>query len=129
MAIGFQIDAAGGYWFTGSPQVQLRLGVHHRLTEFSSRTSLSLALRSGFFIHTAGTRLGIPLDLALELRFAPVFFGVVSGVWFHFNDGDVLRAHVGGEFGVYVARHLRLSVEVSWLQPSPLLLGRLGVVF
>lgn len=128
-AIGFEVDAAGGYWFTGTPQFQLRLGVHQHLAKLGERASLKGALRSGVFLNTAGSRIGIPLDLALELHFSPVSFGVVGGPWFHFSDGDVVRAHIGGEFGVRLGRFIRISVEVGWLQPAPLLLGRFGVMF
>lgn len=128
-AIGFQVDAAGGYWLAGSPQFQARLGVQQQLSELSRRTHLVVAMRTGVFVNTAGSRLGIPVDVAFELHVGPVLFGVVGGPWFHFNDGDVLRAHIGGEFGVLLSRMFRLSFEVSWLQPSPLLLGRFGVVF
>lgn len=128
-AIGFEVDAAGGYWFTGTPQFQLRLGVHQQLAKLGERASLQGAIRSGVFLNSSGSRIGIPLDLALELHFHPVSFGVVGGPWFHFNDGDVVRAHIGGEFGVRLSRYFRISVEVGWLQPAPLLLGRFGVMF
>ncbi len=128
-AIGFDLDASGGYWFNQSPQFQLRLGVRQHLVKLGDRSSLVLTLHSGLFLHTAGSRLGVPVDLAMELHFGPVQFGVVGGPWFHFNDGDVLRAHIGGEFGVRFGKMFRLTFEAGWLQPSPLLLGRFGVTF
>lgn len=128
-AASFNIDAAGGYWFSNSPQFQVRLGVEQTFARIGERSRLAGSLHSGLFLHTAGTRLGIPVDLSLALHFGPIFFGAVAGPWFHFNDGDVVRLHVGGEFGVTLARIFRLSVEGSWLQPLPLLLFRFGVWF
>ncbi|MBE2250317.1 MAG: hypothetical protein IAE78_12300 [Myxococcus sp.] len=129
LAVGFQVDAAGGYWLTGTPQFQLRLGVHQQIARLGERSSLVGALRSGVFLNTAGARLGIPVDLALELHFHPVSFGLVGGPWFHFNDAELVRAHLGGEFAVRLSKVVRLSFEVGWLQPSPLLLARIGFVF
>lgn len=128
LAVGFEVDGAFGYWFSGTPQLQARLGVHQRFATLGNSSSLVGALRSGVLFHTVGSRLGIPLDVALELRFGPISFGAVGGVWFLFNEVDVIRAHVGGEFGVRVWK-LRLSLEAGWLQSAPLLLGRVGVHF
>lgn len=128
-AIGIDLDAAGGYWFAGSPQFQARLGVHQQISRLGSDSRLVIAFKAGVFVNTAGTRLGIPIDLSAELHLGPVFFAVVGGPYVHFNDGDALRAHIGGEFGVLLSRRFRISVEASWLQPSPLLLGRFGVRF
>lgn len=128
-AIGFDVDAAGGYWFTGTPQFQLRLGVRQQLAKLGERAWLSATLHSGIFLNTAGSRVGVPVDLSLELHFGPVQFGVVGGPWFHFNDGDVVRAHIGGEFGVRFGKHFRLTMEAGWLQPAPLLLLRFGATF
>ncbi|MBL8922247.1 MAG: hypothetical protein JNJ54_25580 [Myxococcaceae bacterium] len=129
LAIGFDVDAAGGFWIPSSPQFQLRLGVRQHLAKLGERVSLVGTLHGGVFLHTAGTRLGVPVDLALELHVGPVQFGVVGGPWFHFNDGDVVRAHLGGEFGVRFAKHFRVTLEAGWLQPAPLVLLRFGVTF
>ncbi len=128
-ALGFDLDGAGGYWFAGSPQFQFRLGVHQQISKLGADSRLVIAFKSGVFLNSAGTRLGIPIDLSGELHFGPVFFAIVGGPYVHFNDGDVLRAHIGGEFGVLISRRFRLSFEASWLQPSPLLLGRFGIRF
>lgn len=129
LALGFELDAAGGYWFAGSPQFQARLGVHQQVSRLGSDSRLVIGFKAGVLLHSAGTRLGIPIDLSGELHFGPVFFAIVGGPYVHFNDGDVLRAHIGGEFGVLLSKTFRLSLEVSWLQPSPLLLGRFGIRF
>jgi hypothetical protein len=127
-ALSVEVDGAGGYWFAGTPQFQLRLGLQQRLAQLGSSAGLYLAFHSGVFVNTVGPRLGIPVDLALELHVSRVSFGVVGGPWFHFNDGELLRAHVGGEFAFRFAKICRVSLEVGWLQPSPLLLLRFGVM-
>ncbi|MDX2009177.1 MAG: hypothetical protein SFW67_03250 [Myxococcaceae bacterium] len=129
LAVGVEIDVAGGYWFAGTPQFQGRLGINQQLTKFGTSSRLVLGLNAGVFWNTAGTRIGIPVDLTLALHVSRVFFAVVGGPWFHFNDNDVLRAHLGGEFGVTFGRIFSVSIEAGWLQPAPLLLGRLGVRF
>jgi hypothetical protein len=129
VAVGVEFDVAGGSWFTGSPQFQARLGVHQQLAKIGESSRLVLGLDAGLFVHTVGGRLGIPVDLTLALHVSRVFFAVVGGPWFHFNAGDVLRAHIGGEFGVTFGKYFSVSVEAGWLQPAPLLLGRFGVRF
>jgi hypothetical protein len=129
LAVGVEVDVAGGSWFNGSPPLQARLGVHQQLAKIGERFRLVLGLDAGLLVHTVGGRLGIPVDLTLALHVSRVFLAVVGGPWFHVNDGEVLRAHVGGEFGVTFGKVSSVSVEAGWLQPAPLLLGRFGVRF
>jgi hypothetical protein len=129
LAVGVEFDVGGGYWFTGTPQFQARLGVHQQLAKVGESSRLVAGLNAGLFWNTAGTRLGIPVDFTMALHVSRVFFAIVGGPWFHFNDSDVLRAHIGGEFGVTFGKIFSVSVEAGWLQPSPLLLGRFGVRF
>jgi hypothetical protein len=129
LAVGLEVDVAGGYWFTGTPQFQGRLGVHQQLAKLGDSTRLVAGLNAGLFWNTVGTRVGIPVDFTMALHVSRVFFAIVGGPWFHINDGDVLRAHIGGEFGVTFGRLFSVSIEAGWLQPAPLLLGRFGVRF
>lgn len=114
-AVRFELGAGGGAWFTTTGIFNVNLGVRHAFTRH-----LGIGFRTGVLLTTDGPAVGTPLDLSFRVSVRPVYFDLVGGPTFIFNQGQVLRGHVAFGFGGYLGP-VTLGVEVGYLTPTAIL--------
>ncbi len=121
-AAGLAIEAAGGAWFDHTPQFDITARVGQMLGQH-----VGIGLRAGAFINTASSsQLGAQLDVGFRFHINRLWLEPAGGAWFIFGDPAFIRAHVGLGIGLVVGKGFSISMEAGWLQPSPLLLGRVS---
>jgi hypothetical protein len=123
-ASGVSLRLGGDYLLDGGPGVfSLGLGLE---TWLGRRGIVSVGGRFGGLITTSPTTGGIPVDVFLRFRFSRVYLEGVGGPWIFF-DGDTVRGHVAGGFGL-IARDVEFGAEIGFLSPDKTQLGvRIGL--
>lgn len=122
-AVRFELGAGGGAWFTTTGLFDVTLGVRQHLARH-----LALGFRTGVLLTTDGPAVGTPLDLSFRVVVHPVYFEVLGGPTFIFNQGSPLRGHVAFGFGGYLGP-VTLGVEVGYLTPTAVVMLQLAYAF
>jgi len=81
--------------------------------------------RIGVLLETEPSRLGVPIDATLRLRFGRFYVEGLVGPWISFDGPDTVRLHAAIGFGL-VAKGLQLGLEVGYLDPTSMVGLRLA---
>lgn len=122
-AIGFTADAGGGVWLLEATQFDFHVRIDQKLfidwLHIGVRPGLALTLNE------PNPRLAIPLDALVRLKMFFVYLDFFGGIYWIPSHLDSVRSHLGGGVGVKIWR-LEIGFEVSYLNPSAVLMGRVG---
>lgn len=89
---------------------------------------LMIGVRSGVAATGEIALLAVPIDLVVKYSAAPAYFEAIGGPWL-FTRAREFRAHLAGGVGVHVGDVVNIGIEAGWLDPHPIVGGRLSFGF
>lgn len=123
-AVSTRLSLGANYWLVKTGVFDLSFAVDTPLGSI-----FSVGGRFGIMLTSNDVHVGIPLDILLRIRVAgPIAIELTGGPWIFFNAADELAAHFGFHVAIN-AGSISFGPEVSYLEPEPMIGGRLSFRF
>jgi hypothetical protein len=123
-AVSTRLTLGANYWFVKTGVFDLGLAIDTPLGSI-----FSVGGRVGVMLTSSGPDVGIPLDLLLRIRITgPVSAELTGGPWIFLDGPDTIAAHFGFHIAIS-SGSISFGPEVSYLEPDPMIGGRLSFRF